>query len=243
MIDQVPLPPRSEPLPARPESRPLPAAPCLALRGISKRWRGLANPVLDDVSLDLAPGELVWLGGRNGAGKTTLLRIAAGLIRPDAGTVHALGSDAEQDKRPFYRTVGFLSAGNSGLYARLTAGQHLDLVARIAFLPPAERDRSVTAAVERFALAELVSRRVDRLSMGQRQRVRLALAFLHDPRVILLDEPRNSLDPEGADLLVSAIERVTAAGGAALWVSPLGEDLGIRPARRFLVADGRLSTP
>src|SRR5207253_3292930 len=109
-------------------------APLLALNEVSKTWRG-GGAVLQDVTLELRPGESVAVAGANGAGKTTLLRIAAALILPDSGTVTAGGFDPERDRTEFQRRIGFLSAGNSGLYGRLTAEHHLEFVARLALMP------------------------------------------------------------------------------------------------------------
>ncbi|MDQ3612606.1 MAG: ATP-binding cassette domain-containing protein, partial [Actinomycetota bacterium] len=91
-----------------------------------------------------------------------------------------------------------------------------------------------------FELTELASRRVDRMSMGQRQRVRLAGIFLHEPDVILLDEPRNSLDTEGVEILTSAVSAATARGAAVLWCAPTGEEAKIESDRRFELEHGRL---
>ena len=213
-------------------------APALSLRGIRKYWG--PKHVLDGVSLDLAHGELTWLGGRNGAGKTTLLRIAGGLIAPDDGDVSLEGLHPERDRRAYQRRLGFLSAGNLGLYARLTVTDNLDLFAALDLIPARERPAAVARAVERFDLAELARSRTDRLSTGQRQRVRLAVAFLHEPRVVLLDEPHTSLDDEGLAVLRGAIERHVEAGGAALWCSPTPEALHVDFDRMYRIDGGAL---
>src|SRR3954470_16140815 len=100
-----------------------PGPALLELRGIVKRWPGTPAPVLDAVDLAVAPGEVVAVTGRNGAGKTTLLRIAAGLLLPDAGTVRVDGMDPELERAACQARIGYLSAGNSGLYGRLRVEQ------------------------------------------------------------------------------------------------------------------------
>lgn len=213
--------------------------PALRLHGIHKSWG--PKRVLAGAALELQPGTVTWLGGRNGAGKTTLLRIAGGLIAPDAGEVSLHGLDPERDRRAYQRRLGFLSAGNLGLYARLTVADNLDFFASIALIPQAGRAAAIARTVARFDLAELTDSRTDRLSTGQRQRVRLASVFLHEPDVVLLDEPHTSLDDEALALLRGALKELTGRGGTALWCSPAPEHGGLGYDRGFRVADGLIA--
>lgn len=139
-----------------PESGPRPKG--LVASGLRKRLRSgrTWTEVLKGLDLQAPGGAVVWVGGRNGMGKATLLRILSGILVPDDGSVRALGVDARLDRRTYQQQVGFLSAGDRGLYARIAVRRQLEYWARIA-----------------------VNRRAERLSLGQRQRVRLALAFLH----------------------------------------------------------------
>lgn len=212
----------------------------LAMRDVSKRWRGMAAPVLDGFDLELASGSCAWVGGRNGAGKTTMLRVAAGLIEPDAGRVQVWGETAKAAGVRYRRAVSFLPAGDRGLYARLTVRAQLRFWARISMIEPARFGGLLAAAVEAFALEELLDRRVDRMSMGQRQRLRLAMAFLAEPDVVLLDEPLTSLDGEGGELLAAAIASLLARGGAVLWCSPEPEIDYVRFDRNLRLCDGTL---
>jgi ABC-2 type transport system ATP-binding protein len=209
----------------------------LSLCGIRKRWD--ERDVLAGVDLAVPPASLVWLGGRNGAGKTTLLRIAGGLIMPDEGHVRLRGLDPERDRRAYQRRLGYLSAGNGGLYARLSVADNLELFASLALIPARERDAAVTRAIERFDLGELAGSRTDRLSTGQRQRVRLASAFIHDPDVVLLDEPHTSLDEEGLDVLRAALTDLVDRSGAAVWCAPSPEHTGLPHDRGYVIDDGR----
>ena len=217
-----------------------PADPVLALTGIVKSWPSQAGPVLAGVDLDVAPGTTVAISGRNGAGKTTLLRIAAGLIAPEAGSVRVCGLDVERERTEFQRRVGFLAAGNSGLYARLKVRHHLEMWSRLALVPRRERREAIEHATDAFALGPLRGRRVDRLSMGQRQRLRLALAFVHAPRVALLDEPATSLDGEGIALLERALAALTARGGAAVVCVPSGWEQALAIDRSLVLSSGHL---
>jgi ABC-2 type transport system ATP-binding protein len=214
--------------------------PPLALHGIVKRWPGVPR-VLEGIDLELEPGTALAVVGRNGAGKTTLLRIAGGLIAPESGSVRIGELDSERDRTEFQRRAGFLSAGNTGLYARLRGRHHLDLWARLALLPRAARAAAIRRVTRAFALDSLLDRRVDRISMGQRQRLRLALAFLHDPTVVLLDEPTTSLDDEGIAILGRALADLKERGGAAVVCVPgHWEQLPALDAG-FVLADGRLA--
>ena len=218
---------------------PEPASPPpLSLRGVDKSWEH--RVILRDVHLTLAAGQAAWIGGRNGVGKTTLLRIAAGLIRPGSGTVRLLGIDPERERRAFQRRLGMLAAGDRGLYPRLSGFRHLELWAALALLSRRERAAAITAAIERFELDDFAHRRVDRLSLGQRQRLRLAMTFLHRPSVVLLDEPRNSLDEEGVGTLRSEVVELLARGGAVIWCSPAGDRLDFHFDQRYVLEDGRL---
>jgi heme ABC exporter ATP-binding subunit CcmA len=216
--------------------------PAVEALGIVKRWRAGLPPVLDTLDLTVEPGELVQVVGSNGVGKTTLLRVLAGLIEPESGEVRLRGLEPRLDRREYQRRLALISAGDRGLYARLSPREHLEYWARVAMLPRSQRRGAVAAAIGRFSLEELAERRVDRLSMGQRQRVRLAMTFMHQPFVVLLDEPRTSLDEEGVQLLVAAVREVTDRGGAAIWCAPKGESQGIDFDRSLILSHGRLGT-
>ena len=212
-------------------------APALIVEEVTKVLGKRA--ILDGVDLALPAGTTAWISGGNGAGKTTLMRLMAGLIVADRGTVSFDGLRVDTDRRAYQTKVGFLAAGDSGLYARLTVRQNLDFWAGLAFVPRSRRRATVARAVERFGLTDLASRRADRLSLGQRQRVRLALTFLHAPRLVLLDEPSASLDDDGVALLLSAVDEHAATGGTTVWCAP-ARQTEVRHNRAFVVRDGRL---
>jgi ABC-2 type transport system ATP-binding protein len=213
----------------------------MTLRDVRKKWSALPHPTLDGVDLDIGPGVVTWIVGRNGVGKTTLLRITCALIQPDAGVVRMGEIDPERDRREFHRRIGFLPAATSGLYARMSPRQHMHYWAGLALVPRKRQPELVAEALERFELAEFADRRSDRLSMGQRQRVRLAMAFLHRPDVMLVDEPLTSLDDEAAELFVDALGAHIAAGGGAMWCAPKVEAAGERLPRIVrTVQDGKL---
>jgi ABC-2 type transport system ATP-binding protein len=220
--------------------------PPLDLLGVHKTWgrrKKQKNPVLRGVDLTLEPGALTWIGGRNGAGKTTLLRVAAGLIGAEKGYVLAYGLDPMRDRREFQRRVAFLSAGNQGLYARLSVRIQVDTWARINFVDRSERPAAVQRALEDFDLLDLADARCDRISMGQRQRVRLAMTFVSRPDLVLLDEPGTSLDDDGHKVMRSAIRALVERNGAVLWVSPSGDQAQAQAdfTERYMLEDGKLT--
>ncbi len=210
--------------------------------GIWRYWgRGKDRwAVLQGIDLEIPPRTLTSIGGRNGAGKTTLLRIATGILAPDAGSVTVDGIRSESHWREYHRQIGFLSAGDRGLYARFNVRGHVEFAARLAFIPRSQRRQAVEEALVRFGLTEIIKRRADRLSQGQRQRLRLALTFVHQPKVLLLDEPRNSLDEQGLEMLAAAIGDVLDRDGAVIWCSPAGEAQPVAFDRSLLIEDGKL---
>jgi ABC-2 type transport system ATP-binding protein len=216
------------------------AAALLEIRDVQHRWRKAPTPVLDGVSLVVAHGETVWIGGRNGVGKTTLLRVAGGILIPQQGSVAIEGQTPRARRGAYQRRIGYLSAGDRGLYARLTVTQMLDYWARLAYVPRSHRPSLVAAAVSDFGLERYAQHRVDRLSQGWRQRVRLAMAFLHLPDVLLIDEPRNSLDDDGYAVLNEQVHRAAARGASVLWCSPREEAGSIRFQRAFRIEAGNL---
>ncbi|MFL5845922.1 MAG: ATP-binding cassette domain-containing protein [Solirubrobacteraceae bacterium] len=216
-----------------------PAEAALRVQGVVMRLPGLERPVLDGADLVVAPGQSVGILGANGAGKTTFLRVVAGLLAPDAGTV-ALGALAlADDERAYHRRVALLSA-DGGLYARLSVRRHLAWWAAMAFVPPDRRAPSIAAEVEAFALDELLDRRVERLSAGQRQRVRLAMAFLPAPDLVLLDEPESRLDEDALELVGRRMAAHAAAGGITAWAAPEGRAPDLPADALVVLRDGRL---
>jgi ABC-type multidrug transport system ATPase subunit len=216
----------------------VPGEGLLHLRAVEKRWG--ANHVLRSIDLRLEAGHLLRVKGANGAGKTTMLRIASGLIRPDGGAVALSGLDPERDRRAYLSRLGFVTAGDRGLYPRLSVRRHLLLGADLGLLAADERAAAVERTIEAFAMGGFADRVAQRLSLGQRQRAKLALAFLHEPDVVLLDEPANSLDDDGIALLAANLEALRGRGGAALWCAPSATDPPLPFDDRLVLRDGSL---
>jgi ABC-2 type transport system ATP-binding protein len=212
------------------------------LTDVQFRYPSRPAPVLDGVSLRVPWGAVTRLQGANGVGKTTVLRLLVGLLAPQGGTLRVAGLDPVAERLAVQRSIGYVSAGNGGLYARLTVAQHLAIWARLRFVDRTRRPYVVARALAAFGLEPLARYRVDRLSMGQRQRVRLALGLLDEPRVLLLDEPETSLDGNGREALAAAIDRIVASDGAVLWCSPADGDGGGPGSAALHLDAGRVTT-
>jgi ABC-2 type transport system ATP-binding protein len=179
------------------------------------RWYGQVCGVTD-VSLSL-PGAVVGLLGPNGAGKSTLLRLLTGQLRPSAGSVRVFGADPMRDAEVF-RRVGFCSEDDA-LFEDLTPRAFLRFLAKLHGFRGAETGRRADRALERLRLEAAADRKCGGLSKGTRQRVRLAAALLHEPELLVLDEPMTGLDPLARRDVLDLIETWAQAGRAVLFSS------------------------
>jgi ABC-2 type transport system ATP-binding protein len=161
-------------------------------RALTRRFGD--HVALADIDLAIAPGEAFALLGANGAGKTTMIRIVTGYLVPSSGSVRVDGLSPVDDARAVHRRIGF-AAETSRLYPELSVLGFLRFAGGARGLAGAELRRALDAAVERFALAEVVQRPIGNLSKGYQQRVNLAQAFLHEPTLLIVDEPTAGLDP------------------------------------------------
>ena len=152
------------------------------------------SPALRGISLELQQGEAVALLGANGAGKTTLLRILATLLLPTSGTASLAGHDIAREPAAVRRQIGFHAGSDLGFYARLTGRQNLRFFGRLNHLSDKIIAPRIETLGERFGLGEALDRQARALSSGTIQRLSLIRALLHQPRVLLLDEPTRSLD-------------------------------------------------
>ena len=166
-------------------------------------------------SLSCAAGEIYGLLGPNGAGKTTTLRCLATVLAPTAGTATIAGHDLIQEPEAVRRSIGFLSA-STGLYARLTPRETLRFFGSLYGLDGAQLDQRVEETLKLFDVTEYADRPNDRLSTGMKQRVSLARAVVHDPPVLILDEPTTGLDPIVSETVEVAVVTLARAGKCVL---------------------------
>jgi ABC-2 type transport system ATP-binding protein len=192
---------------------------------------------VDDVSFELAPGEIFALLGPNGAGKTTTLRMLAGLIAPTSGVVRIDGEPMTRDTSARLRgRIGFLTE-TPGLWDRLTVRQNLIVYARLHGLPSPQT--AVDAMLDTFGIRDRAGDAAAQLSKGLRQRVALARTLIHDPSLVLLDEPTSGLDPESARDVRTLVLRLRSEGRTVL-VSTHNLDEVERVADRVAVLRTRL---
>jgi sodium transport system ATP-binding protein len=151
------------------------------------------NKVLRGISLQANAGEIFGLLGPNGAGKTTTLRVICTLLAPDAGSVNVLGFDTRSAPEEVRRRVGVVTA-DIGVYPRLTARENIKYFAELSGVPDSEVGRKVDAVIDRLDMASFVKQRAESLSSGQKQKVAIARAIVHDPEVLMFDEPTSNLD-------------------------------------------------
>lgn len=151
-------------------------------------------PAVQDVSLDIVPGQVVGLLGPNGAGKTTTIRMITGFLPPSSGKIKVCGHDTIDDSLAARRSLGYLPE-SAPLYPEMRVKDYLSFRARLFGVRRGDRKRAILRAGDKCKLLEVMGRRIGHLSKGFKQRVGLAAAILHDPPVLILDEPSNGLDP------------------------------------------------
>ena len=167
-------------------------------QGMAKRFGALT--AVDHVDFKVEAGEVVALLGPNGAGKTTTVRMLGAILAPTAGNARVAGYDVIEQARQVRRHVGMLTE-SPGLYSRMTGREYLDFFGDLRGLEAAERHQRIERLADRFRVLEALDRRLGGYSKGMAQKITLMRTLLHDPAVLLLDEPTSAMDPESARLV------------------------------------------
>jgi ABC-2 type transport system ATP-binding protein len=185
----------------------------LQVEAISRSFGG--RPVLKDVSFDVTAGRMTGFVGANGAGKTTSMRIILGVLAADAGRVTWRGSPLTRADR---QRFGYLPE-ERGLYAKMTVVEQLVYLGRLHGLSRAAAQRNTADLVERVGLGERAGEVLEKLSLGNQQRAQVAAALVHDPDMLVLDEPFSGLDPLAVDTVVSVLRERAGRGVPVLFSS------------------------
>lgn len=194
---------------------------------------------LDHISFDVREREIFGLLGPNGAGKTTCLRLLATILRPTEGTAIIGGADIVRSPEQVRRQIGFLS-GDMGSYARLTPREVLAFFGKLNGIEGTKLQQRIDDLVERFAFGEYSNTKIDKLSTGMKQKVAIARAVLHDPPILILDEPSSGLDVPTARLIEDFILQAKNSGKSILFSTHVMEEAEYLCDRIGVVDQGKL---
>ena len=208
----------------------------LALRGVSKRFD---RPAVDALDLTVYGGEFYALVGPNGAGKTTTLRMVVGLLRPDSGSICIHGIDALEDSVAAKQMTAWLS-DEPMIYDKLTPYEYLEFVAGLWRVEPAAAEARARELIGWLGLAPHAHERCEGFSKGMRQKVALAGALVHDPKLIILDEPLTGLDAGTARQVKDVLRARVRAGGSVIMTTHILEVAERMADRIGVIAGGRL---
>jgi sodium transport system ATP-binding protein len=195
---------------------------------------------VDDVSFEAPDGRITGLLGPNGAGKSTTLRILYTVLQPDEGSAYIDGVDVVRDGLEARRHIGTLPHG-SGLYPHLTARENIAYYGRLYGIAEDQLDEKVDAVVRQLDITEFADRRTKGFSQGQRTKVALARALVHEPRNVILDEPSNGLDVMATRSLRELVRQLKAAGKCVLFSSHVMQEVAALCDEIVIIAAGKVA--
>ncbi|HEY6546637.1 MAG TPA: ABC transporter ATP-binding protein [Vicinamibacteria bacterium] len=210
----------------------------LTLRGLRKRYSGAAAPAVDGLSLEVRPGEVFGLLGPNGAGKTTTVALATGLLSPDEGQVELVGLGSPRDPRVRAR-LGVAPQALS-LYDGLSGEENAALFGRLYGLKAPKLAARVAAALDFVGLRDRGRDLVSSYSGGMKRRLNLAVAIVHEPDLVVLDEPTVGVDPQSRNLIFENIRALQAAGTTVIYTTHYMEEAERLCDRVGILDHGRL---
>lgn len=208
----------------------------IAIRNLSKRYGD--KLAVDDLTFRVAPGEVLGFLGANGAGKSTTMRMIAGFISPSAGSATVCGHDIELAPVAAKSCMGYLPEGAPS-YGEMTVSEFLDFVADVRGLSGERRRAGRAVVVERLGLVPVIDQVIDTLSKGFRRRVGLAQALIHDPQVLILDEPTDGLDPNQKHEVRRLINELSK-DKLVIVSTHILEEVHEVCTRAIIIADGRI---
>ncbi|KIX91171.1 sodium ABC transporter ATP-binding protein [Staphylococcus microti] len=185
----------------------------LRIEHVSKKFQDFT--AVDDINLTLEKGKMLGFLGRNGAGKTTSFRMILGLTEPTAGRITYNGKPITSD---MYDIIGYLPE-ERGLHAKLTVNEELTYLATLKGMKPKATKTAIDAWLKRFEITENKDKKIESLSKGNQQKIQLLASILHEPELLILDEPFSGLDPVNVELLKSAVKELNANGSTIIFSS------------------------
>ena len=208
----------------------------LEIENLTKRYG--QHTVVDDLSFRCVPGEVLGFLGPNGAGKSTTMKMVTGFVPPSAGRVSVCGLDIDQASLEARRCIGYLPEG-APCYPEMTPSSFLEFIADIRGLTRAERKTRLDSVIEALHLGPVLNQSIDTLSKGFKRRVGLAQAILHDPKVLILDEPTDGLDPNQKHEVRELI-RSMAANKLIVLSTHILEEVEAVCTRAIIIANGSI---
>jgi len=209
----------------------------LEIQKLTKYYRNI--PVVNDVSFSVRPGEVTGYLGPNGSGKSTTVKIITGLIEPSAGKVLLDGADIRDDLAAFKRRLGYVPE-EAILYSYLTGLEYLQLIGCLRGMPPRETDRKANDLLELFSLHPHRHGPISTYSKGMKQRVLISAALLHDPDVLILDEPLSGIDVTSALLFKHLLNELARRGKMILYISHVLEVVEKVCAQVIIIYRGKI---
>ncbi|MFC0300168.1 ATP-binding cassette domain-containing protein [Virgibacillus soli] len=222
----------------------------IKLTDVSKQFKDKRQLVkaIDYVSLDVKEGHVVGLIGENGAGKTTLLRMLCTLIRPDEGEITVNGKDIFEQQESYRSSLGVLFGAETGLYNRLTARENLEYFASLYNMSNHDTKNRIDMLAKRFGMRKYLDRRVEGFSKGMKQKVAISRTLIHNPSIVLFDEPTTGLDITSSNVFREFIFQLKEEGKTIIFsthmmdeVEQLCDDL-IMMHKGQVVYEGELET-
>jgi len=210
----------------------------IKVEGLEKRFS--KKEVLKNISFSVGKGEVVGLLGENGAGKTTLLRLLSTLLQPTRGTLHVAGFDTVKEQEQVRKKIGVLFGGETGLYQRLTARENIYYFGRLYHMPAKQIENRLMELAEYFSFVSFLDRKVGEFSRGMMQKVAIARSLIHDPEVILLDEPTTGLDVTSAHGVRKLIFDLKEQGKTVIFSSHIMEEVERLCNRVIMLHNGNI---
>jgi ABC-2 type transport system ATP-binding protein len=208
----------------------------IEVNGLSKNFGALR--AVDDISLNVTRGEVLGFLGPNGAGKSTTMKMITGFLAPSAGRVSIAGFDIEQSPIAAKSRLGYLPEG-APAYGEMTPASFLDFIAAVRGIPPAQRQQRIAEVVASIHLERVLHQRIETLSKGFKRRVGLAQAILHDPEILVMDEPTDGLDPNQKHEVRTLIKEMAPTKAIVISTHIL-EEVDAVCTRAVIIAQGRL---